>query len=179
LAGLLSVSRVRGRGRPGARTGGGTRAEVDTGLSTLGGCNPITCGRSLQGTRSDCYPAYKNSYVPDRTAPPTWPSTYWDVDPRPTPAATPKPQRSTEFIQQHLETYLTLAREDNWDGQAMPAFGERECRHYLECGILDYGFARARAEPVITTSWLPSLARGAASALLQRPAHGRNHRASC
>ena len=26
----------------------------------------------------------------------------------------------------------------------MPAYVEREFRHYLECGILAYGFARAR-----------------------------------
>jgi len=49
-----------------------------------------------------------------------------------------------QIIQQHLETYLRLAREDDWDGERVPAYVERELRHYPECGILAYGFARAR-----------------------------------
>jgi hypothetical protein len=49
-----------------------------------------------------------------------------------------------QVVQQHLETYLTLAGEDDWDGQRVPAYVEREFRHDLECGILAYGFARAR-----------------------------------
>jgi hypothetical protein len=49
-----------------------------------------------------------------------------------------------QVVQQHLETYLALAGEDDWDGQRMPAYVEREFRRYLECGILAYGFARAR-----------------------------------
>ena len=49
-----------------------------------------------------------------------------------------------QVVQQHLETYLALAQEDDWDGQRVPAYVEREFRHYLECGILAYGFARAR-----------------------------------
>jgi len=47
-------------------------------------------------------------------------------------------------VQQHLETYLALARENDWDGNSVPAHVEREFRQYLECGILAYGFARAR-----------------------------------
>ena len=55
-----------------------------------------------------------------------------------------------------LETYLRLAREGDGDGDGervptadrngrrLPAYGSRECRHDLECGILAYGFARAR-----------------------------------
>jgi len=49
-----------------------------------------------------------------------------------------------QVIQQHLETYLALAGEDDWDAQRVPAYVEREFRRYLECGILAYGFARAR-----------------------------------
>jgi len=49
-----------------------------------------------------------------------------------------------QVVQQHLETYLALAGEDDWDGQRVPAYVEREFRRYLECGILAYGFARAR-----------------------------------
>ncbi len=48
------------------------------------------------------------------------------------------------LVQQHLETYLALACEGNWDGHAVPGYVERELRRYLEFGILAYGFARAR-----------------------------------
>ena len=47
-------------------------------------------------------------------------------------------------VQTHFETYLALARQDDWDGTAVPVYAEREFRRYLECGILAYGFARAR-----------------------------------
>jgi len=40
--------------------------------------------------------------------------------------------------------YLALAGEDDWNAQRVPAYVEREFRRYLECGILAYGFARAR-----------------------------------
>ena len=49
-----------------------------------------------------------------------------------------------QVVQQHLETYLALAGQDDGDGQRVPAYVEREFRRYLECGILAYGFARAR-----------------------------------
>ena len=48
------------------------------------------------------------------------------------------------LVQQHLETYLALACEGDWDGHAVPGYVERELRRYLECGILAYGFARVR-----------------------------------
>ncbi len=48
------------------------------------------------------------------------------------------------LVQEHLETYLALAREGDGDGPWVPASAEREFRRYLECGILAYGFARAR-----------------------------------
>ena len=65
---------------------------------------------------------------------------------RPVPYARRRPENTTLYhvVQQHLETYLTLAREDDWDGCSVPAYVEREFRQYLECGILAYGFARAR-----------------------------------
>jgi len=52
-------------------------------------------------------------------------------------------------VQQHLETYLAIAGEDDWNAQRVPAYVERAFfnqsgRRYLECGILAYGFARAR-----------------------------------
>ena len=48
------------------------------------------------------------------------------------------------LVQQHLETYLALACGGDWDGHAVPGYVERELKRYLECGILTYGFARAR-----------------------------------
>jgi hypothetical protein len=44
-----------------------------------------------------------------------------------------------QVVQQHLETYLALAGEDDWDGKRVPAYVEREFRRYLCCGILAYG----------------------------------------
>jgi hypothetical protein len=49
-----------------------------------------------------------------------------------------------QVVQQHLETYLALAGEHDWNAQRVPAHVERAFRRYLECGILAYGFARAR-----------------------------------
>jgi hypothetical protein len=48
------------------------------------------------------------------------------------------------LVQQHLETYLALACEGDGDGHAVPGYVERELQRYLECGILAYGFCRAR-----------------------------------
>ncbi|MEJ2388650.1 MAG: transposase zinc-binding domain-containing protein [Chromatiaceae bacterium] len=65
---------------------------------------------------------------------------------RPVPYTRRRPENTILYrvVQQQLETYLTLAREDDWDGCSVPAYVEREFRQYLECGILAYGFARAR-----------------------------------
>jgi len=65
---------------------------------------------------------------------------------RPVPYARRHPENTTLYhvVQQHLETYLTLARGDDGEGQRRPGYVEREFRRYLECGILAYGFARAR-----------------------------------
>jgi hypothetical protein len=64
---------------------------------------------------------------------------------RPVPYGRRRPEQTAlyEIVQQHLETYLALAREDDWNVQRVPAYVEREFRRYLECGILAYGFARA------------------------------------
>jgi hypothetical protein len=52
--------------------------------------------------------------------------------------------KATEIIvQEWLATYLELARQADWDGEAVPAYVEREFRRFLECGILACGFARA------------------------------------
>jgi hypothetical protein len=65
---------------------------------------------------------------------------------RPVPYCRRRPEQTAlyQVVQQYLETYLTLAGEDDWDGQRVPAYVEREFRRYRECGILAYGFARAR-----------------------------------
>jgi len=55
----------------------------------------------------------------------------------PCPVLPPHSERAvSQVVKQHLETYLALAREDDWDGQRMPAYVEREFRLYLQCGLL-------------------------------------------
>jgi hypothetical protein len=65
---------------------------------------------------------------------------------RPAVYARRRPEQTVLYrlVQQHLETYLTLACEGEAIGHAVPGYVERELRRYLECGILAYGFARAR-----------------------------------
>jgi hypothetical protein len=46
-------------------------------------------------------------------------------------------------LQHHLETFLALCH-DQWEEERVAPHAERELRRYLECGILAYGFARAR-----------------------------------
>ena len=57
-----------------------------------------------------------------------------------------RPESTTlhQIVQQHLETYLALAGEADWDGWQVPAYVEETFRRYLECGILAHGFAGAR-----------------------------------
>lgn len=64
----------------------------------------------------------------------------------PIPYCRRRPEQTILYrlVQQHLETYLALAREGDGYGRAVSASVEREFRHYLTCGILAYGFARAR-----------------------------------
>jgi hypothetical protein len=50
-----------------------------------------------------------------------------------------------QVVQQHLESYLTLAGEDDWYGQRVPANVEREFRRYLECGFAPRGGAAGLA----------------------------------
>jgi len=45
-------------------------------------------------------------------------------------------------VQHHLETYLALAEAEETD--PLPPWAEHEFRRYLACGILAFGFARAR-----------------------------------
>jgi hypothetical protein len=78
-----------------------------------------------------------------------------------------------QVIQQHLKTWLALAREDDWDGRRVPAYVEREFRRYLACGILSYGFAQARC-PDCGHDFLVAFSCKAARAvpLVHRPADG-------
>jgi hypothetical protein len=46
-------------------------------------------------------------------------------------------------VQNHLETFLALCQDD-WEDERIGSHAERELRAYLQCGILAYGFARAR-----------------------------------
>jgi Putative transposase/Transposase zinc-binding domain len=48
-----------------------------------------------------------------------------------------------QVVQEWLATYLELAREEDWDGEAVAADVEREFRRFLECAILACGLARA------------------------------------
>ena len=48
-----------------------------------------------------------------------------------------------QVMQEWLTTYLELARQEDWNGDAVPPYVEREFRRFLECGILACGFARA------------------------------------
>ena len=41
-------------------------------------------------------------------------------------------------VQNHLETFLALCRDD-WEDERVSPHAERELRRYLECGILAYG----------------------------------------
>jgi len=59
-----------------------------------------------------------------------------------------RPERTVPYqaIQEHLETWLARQREADPEGDPIPAYVERDLRRYLGCGILAYGFARARCE---------------------------------
>ncbi|MEX2400285.1 MAG: transposase zinc-binding domain-containing protein [Rhodothermales bacterium] len=44
---------------------------------------------------------------------------------------------------EHLETFLERTRSSD---RHLPAYVERELRAYVECGILSFGFLRARCQ---------------------------------
>ncbi len=49
-------------------------------------------------------------------------------------------------VQHHLETFLAHAAEADPMGYGVPIWVEKDFRAYLRCGILAYGFARARCD---------------------------------
>ncbi len=91
------------------------------------------------------------------------------------------PEQTSRYqvVQQHLETYLALAGEDDWDAQRVPAYVEREWRRSLiskraHAASLAFSFARASCPQMFrqgagTTSWLPSRARVAGCARRATP----------
>jgi hypothetical protein len=48
-----------------------------------------------------------------------------------------------QVVQEWRTTCLELARQADWDGDAVPPYVEREFCRFLECGILTCDFARA------------------------------------
>ncbi|QEP44778.1 IS91 family transposase [Ectothiorhodospiraceae bacterium BW-2] len=70
-----------------------------------------------------------------------------------TPGCIPAPYRARRpadtplyrVVQNHLETFLALCHDD-WEQERVSPHAERELRRFLECGILAYGFARARCD---------------------------------
>ncbi|MGH7576785.1 MAG: transposase zinc-binding domain-containing protein [Longimicrobiales bacterium] len=48
------------------------------------------------------------------------------------------------IVQHHLESFLTLATGADSSDDPVPRWAEDDFRSYLRCGILAYGFARAR-----------------------------------
>jgi len=84
---------------------------------------------------------------------PTQRKTRWSAPaprPSPSPHAQPYRRRRPEtttlhrIVREHIETYLALASESDPIGDGVPTHVENEFRSYLKCGILAYGFARAR-----------------------------------
>lgn len=67
---------------------------------------------------------------------------------KPKPYQRRHPERTPAYqvVQQHLETYLARRQEEDSEGIGIPTYIERDLRNFLECGILAYGFARARCD---------------------------------
>jgi hypothetical protein len=57
-----------------------------------------------------------------------------------------RPERTLlhRLVREHLETYLSLARQGDSEIGPVPGYVEGAFRKYLECGVPLYGFARAR-----------------------------------
>ena len=49
-----------------------------------------------------------------------------------------------KIVQENFETFLRLVQEEC--GRPLPDFVEKEFREYLKCGILAYGFLRAKCD---------------------------------
>jgi hypothetical protein len=66
----------------------------------------------------------------------------------PSPYRRRHPERTVLYraVAENLETTLALCREEAVAEDPVPAYVERELRHYLRCGLLCYGFARARCD---------------------------------
>ena len=66
---------------------------------------------------------------------------------RPTPYRPRRPADTPRYrvVQNHLETFLALCHDDGEEERVTP-HAEWELRRFLECGILAYGFDRARCD---------------------------------
>lgn len=73
---------------------------------------------------------------------------------------TPADRVFCQVVAQHLETYLYLARQGGLDFDAVPEYAEREFRKYVACGILAFGFARARCTGCGHDVPIPSSGKG-------------------
>ena len=67
-----------------------------------------------------------------------------------------RPERALlhRLVREHLETYLSLARQGHEEIDPVPGYVEGAFRKYLECGIPSYGFARARYHGCGELVWL-------------------------
>ncbi len=79
-----------------------------------------------------------------------WPPRHRDAGQSLTAGRQPEQTALYQVLQEDPETALALAGEDDWDGQRVPVYVQGEFRRYLECGVLAYGFARARCPQVFT-----------------------------
>jgi len=67
---------------------------------------------------------------------------------RPSPLPSASARRHTAVsggAKPSAETFLALCHDD-WEQERVSPHAERELRRFLECGILAYGFARARCD---------------------------------
>ncbi len=49
-----------------------------------------------------------------------------------------------EVVREHLSTFLEEARARDPDGRGVPKYVSQALQRYLDCGILQKGFARVR-----------------------------------
>jgi len=64
----------------------------------------------LSPPRSPCFAVYKNSYLRDHTALPTWPPTHRDAAPLPTPVAERQAPLLVTQLQGHIQHCIRLVR---------------------------------------------------------------------
>ncbi|MEW6755715.1 MAG: transposase zinc-binding domain-containing protein [Candidatus Latescibacterota bacterium] len=89
---------------------------------------------------------------------------------------TPEAEPLYRVLAEPLETFLAQQRAAE---QPLPRYVEQELRAYLECGILAYGFVRARCAACGESRIVAfSCKKRGLGPLLSGPAYGRQRRAS-